>query len=156
MIKSLVLLMCLLWYNYYGDNMENNKSNDNTINTIKVIVLIISALLAIHYIIHIIILVDPPSSSRLTIIEHQSLINTLQIITCILNVITLIVLNKLVLFSKKTNKSYYYKVIGIFCAILILLNFSMRKIDSYITNEDVKHDRYIRKYNPLDPDSYGE
>ena len=130
---------------------------NNSIKSLKKTIIIITTILLAIAILYLYIYTSPHMYTGGGPVEHQALVNQLDIISCCITIFSIIVLDITLIFAKKDNKKFYYKLVGIFSIFILIIPIIITLIGDYIYNDDMKNGRYtswwseteqIHPYNP--------
>ena len=132
---------------------------NNSIKSLKKTIIIITTILLAIVLLYLYVRVQSVNviSDGGIEVEHESLIRTLDIIAYCLSVFSILALDITLIFAKKDNKKFYYKLVGIFCVFILIIPIIITLIGDYICDDDIKNNRYtswwseteqIHPYNP--------
>lgn len=132
---------------------------DNSVKSLKKTIVIISTILLAIVLLYLYVSVQSVNviSDGGIEVEHESLIRTLDIIAYCLSIFSILALDITLIFAKKDNKKFYYKLVGIFSVFILIIPIIITLIGDYICDDDIKNNRYtswwseteqIHPYNP--------
>ena len=130
---------------------------NNSIKSLKKTIIIITTILLAIAILYLYVYTSPHMYIGGGPVEHQALVNQLNIISYCITIFSIIVLDITIIFAKKDNKKFYYKLVGIFSIFILIIPIIIALIGDYIYNDDIKNNRYtswwseteqIHPYNP--------
>ena len=132
---------------------------NNSIKSLKKTIIIISTILLVIVLLYLYVRVQSVNviSDGGIEVEHESLIRTLDIIAYCLSIFSILALDITLIFAKKDNKKFYYKLVGIFSIFILIIPIIITLIGDYIYNDDIKNNRHtswwseteqIHPYNP--------